>query len=94
MGEGVVEGGIAKDWYVQGLAVTPGAGKSHHHLGLLSREKEGEELRALYHFIHRYVPILLLNSSYAQIILNSMTTLHPFLTSRESVVPIWPSATQ
>src|SRR5882762_3707621 len=44
---------IARDWYAQGLADTPGTGKLHHHLGLLSREKEGEELRAVYHFVKR-----------------------------------------
>lgn len=66
---------IAKEWYFQGLAETPGTGKLHHHLGLLSREADCEELRAVYHFVR------------------SMTTLHPFLTSRESVLPIWsPSA--
>ncbi|KZP20887.1 hypothetical protein FIBSPDRAFT_861344 [Athelia psychrophila] len=68
--------GIARDWYAQGLADTPGTGKLHHHLGVLSREKEGEELRALYHFI------------------KSMTVLHPFSTSRESVLPLWSSAAQ
>ncbi|KAH7889781.1 hypothetical protein F5I97DRAFT_588082 [Phlebopus sp. FC_14] len=68
--------GIAKEWYAQGLADTPGTGKLHHHLGLLSREVEGEELRAVYHFI------------------KSMTTLHPFSTSRESVLPIWSSTAQ
>jgi hypothetical protein len=25
----------------------------HHHLGLLSREAEGEELRGVYHFVKR-----------------------------------------
>ena len=44
---------IARDWYAQGLADTPGTGKLHHHLGLLSREKDGEELRAVYHFVKR-----------------------------------------
>ena len=44
---------IARDWYAQGLADTPGTGKLHHHLGLLSREKDGEELRAIYHFVKR-----------------------------------------
>jgi protein SMG6 len=40
--------GIVRDWYAQGLANTPGNGKLHHHLGLLSREKEGEGLKAVY----------------------------------------------
>ncbi|KIM82091.1 hypothetical protein PILCRDRAFT_8329 [Piloderma croceum F 1598] len=43
--------GIVRDWYAQGLADTPGNGKLHHHLGSLSREKEGEELGAIYHFL-------------------------------------------
>ncbi|KAG6821141.1 hypothetical protein H0H93_005361 [Arthromyces matolae] len=62
---------IARDWYGAGLAEQPGTGKLHHHLGLLYREVEAEELKGVYHFV------------------KSMTTLHPFLTSRESVLPIW-----
>ncbi|CAA7267658.1 unnamed protein product [Cyclocybe aegerita] len=67
---------IARDWYGAGLAEQPGTGKLHHHLGLLSREVEGEELRGVYHFV------------------KSMTTLHPFPTSRESVLPMWSQAAQ
>ena len=44
---------IARDWYGAGLTDTPGTGRLHHHLGLLSREVEGEELRGIYHFIKR-----------------------------------------
>jgi hypothetical protein len=44
---------IARDWYAQVVADYPGRGKLHHHLGLLSREAEGEELRGVYHFIKR-----------------------------------------
>ncbi len=44
---------IAREWYAAGLAETPGTGKLHHHLGLLSREIEGECLRAVYHFVKR-----------------------------------------
>ena len=44
---------IARDWYGAGLAEQPGTGKLHHHLGLLSREVEGEELRGIYHFVKR-----------------------------------------
>jgi protein SMG6 len=36
-----------------GLAEQPGTGKLHHHLGLLEREVEGEELRGCYHFVKR-----------------------------------------
>ncbi|KAG6333998.1 hypothetical protein ID866_5081 [Astraeus odoratus] len=68
--------GIAKEWYSQGLSETPGTGKLHHHLGLLSREVEADELRAVYHFV------------------KSMTTLHPFSTSRESILPIWSATLQ
>jgi protein SMG6 len=45
--------GIARDWYAKVVAECPGRGKLHHHLGLLSREAEGEELRAVYHFVKR-----------------------------------------
>ena len=45
---------IARDWYAAGIAEQPGTGKLHHHLGLLSREVEGEELRGVYHFVKRY----------------------------------------
>ncbi|TFK72533.1 hypothetical protein BDN72DRAFT_894698 [Pluteus cervinus] len=62
---------IAKDWYAMGLSLQPGTGKLHHHLGLLCREVETEELKGIYHFA------------------KSLTALHPFLTSRESVLPIW-----
>jgi protein SMG6 len=44
---------IARDWYSSGVATMPGAGKLHHHLGLLSRELEEEELRCLYYFCKR-----------------------------------------
>jgi hypothetical protein len=46
---------IARDWYSAGLTEQPGNGKLHHHLGLLSREVESEELRGIYHFTKRYV---------------------------------------
>jgi len=46
---------IARDWYGAGLAEQPGTGKLHHHLGLLEREVEGEELRGCYHFVKRWV---------------------------------------
>lgn len=50
---------IAREWYAAGLADTPGAGKLHHHLGLLSRDAEAEELRAVYHFVKRCVSVSL-----------------------------------
>ncbi|CAL1704092.1 unnamed protein product [Somion occarium] len=69
---------IAREWYARGLAATPGAGKLHHHLGLLSRDKDGgeEELRGVYHFV------------------KSLITVHPFTTSRESIQPLWSVAAQ
>ncbi|KAJ8463961.1 hypothetical protein ONZ45_g17401 [Pleurotus djamor] len=67
---------IAQGWYGKGIAGIPGNGKLQHHLGLLSRDVEGEELRAVYHFV------------------KSMTTLHPFPTSRETVLPIWSTTAQ
>jgi protein SMG6 len=44
---------VAREWYGAGLAEQPGTGKLHHHLGLLSREVEAEELRGIYHFTKR-----------------------------------------
>ncbi|KAJ3788582.1 hypothetical protein GGU10DRAFT_384891 [Lentinula aff. detonsa] len=46
---------IAEDWYGIGLTHQPGQGKLHHHLGFLYREVEGEELRAVYHFVKSMV---------------------------------------
>ena len=40
---------ITHDWYTQVVAEFSRHGKLHHHLGLLSREAEGEELRGVYH---------------------------------------------
>ena len=34
---------MSRDWYAARIAEQPGAGRLHHHLGLLSREVEGEE---------------------------------------------------
>ncbi|KAI0262907.1 hypothetical protein BC834DRAFT_889594 [Gloeopeniophorella convolvens] len=48
---------IARDWYAEGVSATPGHGKLHHHLGLLSRETEGEELRGVYHFVKSMIAI-------------------------------------
>ncbi|KAL1728623.1 hypothetical protein EV714DRAFT_285553 [Schizophyllum commune] len=62
---------IAREWYALGLSEQPGNGKLHHHLGLLSREAEGEELRSMYHFI------------------KSLCALHPFSTTRESILQVW-----
>jgi hypothetical protein len=42
---------VAREWYAKVVAEFPGRGKLHHHLGLLSRDAEGEELRAVYHFV-------------------------------------------
>lgn len=47
--------GTARRWYSAGIQETPGAGKLHHHLGLLCRETEGEELRGVFHFTKRWV---------------------------------------
>jgi protein SMG6 len=43
----------ARYWYALGLMDTPGNGRLHHHLGLLSRDAECEDLRAVYHFLKR-----------------------------------------
>ncbi|OCH95657.1 hypothetical protein OBBRIDRAFT_767535 [Obba rivulosa] len=69
---------VAKGWFARGLARSPGAGKLHHHLGLLSRDKDGgeEDLRAVYHFI------------------KGMIARNPFTTSRESILPVWSAPAQ
>ncbi|KAH9912646.1 uncharacterized protein B0H18DRAFT_1126962 [Fomitopsis serialis] len=69
---------VARDWYAKGLAGTPGAGKLHHHIGLLCRERDGssEELRGMYHFV------------------KSMITVHPYSTSREAILQVWSPAAQ
>ena len=50
---------ISREWYLKGLLITPGSGKLHHHLGMLSSREaecvEKEELRAVYHFVKRCV---------------------------------------
>ena len=84
---------IARDWYAAGLAEQPGTGKLHHHLGLLSREAEGAELKGIYHFIKRSV-YAFLSSSMLTSFFFSMTALHPFPTARESVLPLWSSPAQ
>lgn len=48
---------MAKDWYGQGIAETPGAGRLQHHLALLSK---GDELKGLYHYAKRSVHCLIL----------------------------------
>ncbi|KAG6861720.1 hypothetical protein C0995_012724 [Termitomyces sp. Mi166 len=80
---------IARDWYGTGLADQPGTGKLHHHLGLLCRDVEKQELKGVYHFVKRFVGCYNIPRQISDVIYNSMTTLHPFSTSRESVLPIW-----
>ncbi len=79
---------IAREWYGASLAEQPGVGKLHHRLGLLEREVGGEELRGCYHFVKRCVRLFLPKSIVTHIII-SMTTLHPFPTSRESILPLF-----
>lgn len=45
----------ARDWYVMGLGEKPGEGRLHHHLALLCRDVKGDEGRALYHYVKRWV---------------------------------------
>lgn len=45
---------IARDWYGQGVAETPGTGRLQHHLALLSK---GDELKSLYHYVKRCVSL-------------------------------------
>ena len=87
---------VSKEWYAKGLAFQPGSGKLHHHLGVLSRDREGgdkDELRAVYHFVKRYAHGY--SSRYQVLTYNvSMITLHPFSTSREAVLQIWAQPAQ
>jgi protein SMG6 len=46
---------VGRHWYSLGLGDTPGTGRLHHHMGHLSRDERGAELRALYHFGKRFV---------------------------------------
>jgi protein SMG6 len=85
---------IARDWYATGLFEQPGTGKLHHHLGLLYREVESEELRGVYHFVKRYVYHSRNFHLPTQHLYHSVTTLHPFMTSRESILPIWSGTLQ
>lgn len=43
----------AREWYTKGIKDMPGQGRLHHHLGLVSADADGEELRAVYHFAKR-----------------------------------------
>ena len=45
----------ARDWYAMGLKDTPGTGRLQYHLGTLTRDIKGEELRTVYHFMKRSV---------------------------------------
>ncbi|KAF8504047.1 hypothetical protein BU17DRAFT_101528 [Hysterangium stoloniferum] len=45
----------AKGWYAEALKETPLVGRLHHHLGNVSREVDGEEMRAVYHFVKSMV---------------------------------------
>ncbi|GAA5913003.1 uncharacterized protein JCM6883_000484 [Sporobolomyces salmoneus] len=61
---------MARDWYAQGVAETPGTGRLQHHLALLSKG-ERDELRGLYHYA------------------KSLTAAHPYLSARESILPLF-----
>ncbi|KAF8326386.1 uncharacterized protein EI90DRAFT_3127987 [Cantharellus anzutake] len=41
----------AREWYAMGLKDTPGAGRLHHHIGMLGQNVKGDELRTVYHFV-------------------------------------------
>lgn len=45
----------ARYWYAEALKDVPISGRLHHHLGVVSREGDNEELRAVYHFSKRLV---------------------------------------
>ena len=93
---------VSSDWYLRGLAFTPGAGKLHHHLGVLSRDSDlgdREELRAVYHFVKRCAALLLScfclivwlgNHACADVVcFYSMVTTHAYPNSRKAVLLVW-----
>jgi protein SMG6 len=41
---------LAREWHRADLAQQPGTGKLYHHLDLLEREVEGEELRGVFFY--------------------------------------------
>ena len=55
---------------------------------------DSEELRSVYHFIKRCFFDFFLSLFIYLITPVSMTTLHHFLTSRESILPIWSTTNQ
>ena len=62
---------------------TTGDGEIASSLGIVG---EGEELRGCYHFVKRSFLCQLIELTHDII---SLTTLHPFLTSRESILPLF-----
>lgn len=44
----------ARNWYATGLKDTPGTGRLHHHIGMLGRDVDGEEMRSVYHLLKRW----------------------------------------
>ncbi|EGG10614.1 uncharacterized protein MELLADRAFT_76888 [Melampsora larici-populina 98AG31] len=81
----------AKDWYSKGLAESPGTGRLHHHLALLSK---GDELRTLYHYTKRMSYSAVLNYAIFDLGEDSLTASHPYLPARESILPFFESEHQ
>lgn len=80
---------MARDWYGQGVAENPGTGRLQHHLALLSK---GDELRSLYHYVKRCVSRLLpscFNRTDSSFSSRSLTAAHPYLSARESILPLF-----
>lgn len=82
---------MAREWYALGLAESPGTGRLQHHLALLSK---GDELRALYHYTKRCAPCPRLELRAGRLTSStssrrSLTTAHPYLSARESILPLF-----
>ncbi|KAF5365760.1 hypothetical protein D9758_003172 [Tetrapyrgos nigripes] len=60
---------IARGWYATGITDQPGTGKLHHHLGLLSRDADGEVLRSVYHFVKSMITLHTFPTSREKILL-------------------------
>jgi protein SMG6 len=46
---------VAREWFARSVAVRLSAGEPYHHLGVLGRNPQDEELRAMYHSVRRCV---------------------------------------
>jgi hypothetical protein len=58
----------SQSWYSMNVKETPGAGKLHHNLGLLTVDAANEELRGVYHFVKRYVVVIRSRGTFSNVL--------------------------